>query len=528
MLLLVSSSLLILHAPLHLLSARTSDAAGEYRNAVQDVKTGRFDEAIVRLRKILQSNPDSLRAQNLLGLAFTGAGQRDAANREFSAILAKDSSFVPALKNLAINEYNSGQSQAAQNHLLKALQLSPGDQIASLYLGEIAAARHDCQQASEYYEAAGKRLQIETGFVLHAAQCLVTQGRGNQAKELLQSLPASSAHAQLQAGILLSDSSEYRAAAHHFEQAQKDSHFSYVAGYDRVLMLIRAGLYTSAVEAARDMKTNGHETAELDELLSDAYRGAGQMQSAYDTLRNAVHLKPDRDSYYAELADICRETGKYDVGFQIIEIGLRRVPSSSSLYVQRALLELATGHMSKSAADLEQAQKLAPNHTIPSLALSVVWMQMGRNKEAISLLRGEVRQHQQDFAAWYLLGKALLRTTSTGSTVPESMAAFRHSIELKADYAPSREALGKLLLDAGKTDKAIHELELAVKIDPSAHAALYQLMLAYRRLGDTGREKKIAAMIRKRNATKLKKTFLNLSLFQPPRSRQVKDNQNGR
>jgi tetratricopeptide (TPR) repeat protein len=289
--------------------------------------------------------------------------------------------------------------------------------------------------------------------------------------------------------------------------------------------LIRADLYVSAIELANKIIVDGYETGELDALLSDAYRRVDQMQDAYDTLRRATHLEPDRDSYYADLADICRELNKYDVGFKIIEIGLSHVPASSSLYIQRGLLQQAVGHMNESVADLKKAAKLSPGTTLPALALSVVWMQMGNNEQAVSLLREQVRLHDRDFAAWYLLSKALMKSQgANGAVWRECMAALERSIELKSDYAPSRAALGKMLLDAKQTEAAIKELEISVKIDPKNRTGIYQLALAYRRAGDIERAKQLGAMVRNLNAAELEKASLDSSLLRSSRQMEIKKN----
>ena len=114
--------------------AQEPGGPNSYQNAIFFVRAGRFEEAVPALQTMLRSEPQNLKARNLLGLALTGSGQLQSANHEFLTILKRDSSFVPALKNLGINEYSLGQTISARIHLRKALQLTPNDEVASLYL----------------------------------------------------------------------------------------------------------------------------------------------------------------------------------------------------------------------------------------------------------------------------------------------------------------------------------------------------------------------------------------------------------
>ena len=361
--------------------------------------------------------------------------------------------------------------------------------------------------------------------MLHAAECLVNIDEAPRAVSLLESLPTDEAKLQFEAGVLFSRTTEYAASKRHFEEAQHNPSFYDLAGYNRVLILIKERLYEEAVTAAGSMISGGHETGELDALLSEAYRAAGRMEDAYNALRRATHLNPEGDSYYAELADICRELNKYDLGFKIAEIGLHHVPKSSKIHTQRGLLQMAVGHTNESIADLKMAASLAPHDTLPSLALSVLWMQTGQNNQAISLLRRETSSHPNDFAAWYLLAKALIRSGgSRRETVQESISALKQSIQLNDDYAPSRVALGKMLLDAGQIQAAIKELESSIKINPNNQSGLYQLTLAYRRTGNFERAKELGARVREMNAAELEKASLDPSLFHSVQQLMVKQN----
>lgn len=507
------------------IGAQTAGDRDAYQEVLARVKAGHFEQAVPALEAMLRVEPGNLKVRNLLGLALTGAGRLRDADREFSKLLESDPNFVPALKNLGINEYHLKQTDAARLHLQRALSSTPRDPIASLYLGEIFASQHECLEANQHYQAAGERLHIEPGFVLHAAECLLQTHETSLAVNLLATLAADAAKPQFEAGVLLGRTANYAASAGHFEEAQREPSLYELAGYNRVLMLVKQQLYIDAANAANAMIRQGHDTAELDSLLAEAYRGAGRMEDAYNALRRATHLSPGSDSSYAELADLCRELGRYDLGLTIIDIGLRHVPRSSKLYTQRGLLQMALGHTSASVADLQTAKELAPGDTAPSLALGVLSMQTGQNQQAIQLLKREASSHPDDFALWYLLAKALVRSGGgTPGARKEANTALQRSIQLNGEFAPSRVALANLLLDAGKTRNAIEELETSIRIDPNNQSGLYKLALAYRRAGNLEKARKLGARVRDMNAAELEKASLDPSLLHSRQQQEIKTN----
>ena len=85
-----------------------------YDCALYYVSRNDFPHAIIYLDETLKRSPEDVMAHNLLGIALTGSGQIDEANREFEKALEANPGFYPALKNLAVNEagletHNGGQ-----------------------------------------------------------------------------------------------------------------------------------------------------------------------------------------------------------------------------------------------------------------------------------------------------------------------------------------------------------------------------------------------------------------------------------
>src|ERR1017187_287381 len=96
-----------------------------------------FPQAISYLNETLNRFPTDLKAHNLLGIALTGSGDIDSADREFRKALEINPRFYPALKNLATNELALKRTMDAKVHFEQVLKLAPEDEVAHIMLAEI-------------------------------------------------------------------------------------------------------------------------------------------------------------------------------------------------------------------------------------------------------------------------------------------------------------------------------------------------------------------------------------------------------
>jgi len=461
-----------------------------------------FTAAIRSLRRVLQREPRNLKALNLLGIALTGAGQIEQANREFKKALRLNPRFIPALKNLAINELTLKRTAEAKTHSEQVLKHAPEDEVAHISLAEIYFAEKQCESALKHYEKSRVRVVNNPDLIFHYSHCAFEQGRPQQAITMLDLLPAGDGERQFQAGVMLAQAEAYTEAARRFGLARQGYSDPYTAGYNQALAYMKAGDSLAAIRTVSELFTEGYQRAELYNLVSQAYLENGQLQEAYDALRRATQIDPKDENNYLDLTAICLDYENYDLGIEIADTGLRHVPDSYRLYLQRGVLRRMKGQITDAEKDFATAQKLAPQKTLPYVALAITWMLTGQIQEAISVLRERAKLTPDDFLTQYLLGEVLVRSgAQVGSdTEREALTALEASVRLNPSFVHSHVALGKTLLKRGEVDRAIDELEKALALDPSEVTAAFQLSGAYRRKGALARAEELMARVKRLHA----------------------------
>jgi tetratricopeptide (TPR) repeat protein len=475
-----------------------------YDCAVSHVARREFDVAIRLLEEVLAAAPRDLKALNLLGIALTSDGRLEAGSARFQEALAADPGFHPARKNLAINEFARGRLAEAEREFEAVLKQAPDDAVVHVHLGEIHFARKDLPAALVHYEKSGARLAQSPAWTLHYAAALLGQSQREKAVAALERLPAADAASRFEAGVLLGQAGAYAEAARFFAAARPGYKDPYAAGFNEVLMRTEAGDHEGALRVGQELiasRAAPGPPAELYNLLSRAYVGAGRIQEAYDALREATRREPTVPEHYIDLATICVEHHNYDLGLEIVDIGLRHLPDSWMLFVQRGVLRAMQAQMAEAERDFETARRLRPEEPVPYAALGMVWMQSGQTDKAVAVLRAELPR-RQDHVVPYIFAVALMRSgvDPASPAADEAISALRASLRAEADFGPARAELGRLLFKRGELDSAIAELEQAVALDPESGVALYNLAQAYRKKGDAARAAEMATRVSRLNA----------------------------
>jgi tetratricopeptide (TPR) repeat protein len=491
---------LLLAAPPATGGASRCDGA-PYECAVAHVRSGEHQAALGLLEGILARTPRDLKALNLAGIALTSAGRPDEGAQRFRQALTADPSFYPARKNLGLYEFARGRVAEAQSEFEEVLKQAPDDEAAHLHLAEIHFRANDLTAALPHYEKAGPRAAQRPEWTLHHAASLLAAARPDDALVTLSRLPEGDAAAQFEAGVLLGKAGRHADAARFFGRARAGGPRAGAAAYNQLLMHVEAGDHVSAASTADELLAPRPASAELYNLAARAYLGAQRVQQAYDALRTAAQLEPGNEEHYLDLAAIALEHHNYDLALEIVEVGLRNLPRSWRLFLQRGVVHAVKVEMAPAERAFEAARALAPDQAAPYAALAMAWMQMGQADRAVQVLRERLARGADPVVS-YTFAMALSRSgvDPAAPEAEEAVTALRAALGTRPDFAPARGELGRLLLRRGDLHGAITELTRAVADDPASSAALYNLSQAYMKKGDRAQAAEMARRVSRLNA----------------------------
>lgn len=471
-----------------------------YQEALSDLQQAQPDAAIRILAPLIQSNPNDYNALTLMGMALAAGGKTQEAIGHFEKALAVRPAYPAALNGLAMSEMRLNRYQAAKAHFEALLRVVPQNPGAHAGLAEIAFTQGRFADAIRQFEESDPVYRQNPRLVIEYARANIQLKRTEKATTALANIPETSdAASHFEAGSLLASVKAYEAAARQFELALPDYSDKYAAAFNLILARVNAHQYPQAITQGEALVAAGCRKAELYNLMSEAYEASGNTRQAYDSLRTATQLEPLEESNYLDLITLCLNHKNYDLAAEIAGIGLKKLPQSERLHLQLGVVRAMQTRFDQAGEEFQQAAKLAPERSLPHVALALVAIQTNRANEAVDDLRRRVRKFPDDYLGLWFLAEALNRSGAAPGSAEEREAidALRRSVRIDPNISQSQELLGKLLAREGQFTEAAEHLERAVKLQPDNVAALYQLAQVCSKNGQTARAKQLFAQVGK-------------------------------
>jgi len=443
-----SFSLLMLVVPAHL----PAQDPPEYARAMQLVQEQHWAAALDQIQSLSKRYPGNPKLGNLEGLAWLGRGDAKLAALAFERVLQTRPDFFPALKNLAVLEWETKNPKAAER-TKQALKIEPRDQVLNAYAAVLDLERTNSSAAKQHLDLAGTAISaLPPEIEMRLAYLLGTNGLYPRAVHVYQDIAAHGAR-----GPTLS--------------------------YNLGLAQYLAGDYEGAIRTLEQAASHEH-SADILNLLAQAYENNHQTQLAIDRLREAITLYPGDENNYLDLATICIDHNAFPLGIEIVQLGLKSRPGSEKLLFHLGVLHALSGEFDLARDDFRRAGELDPGKDLPLAALELADIQQNSHDDILQELRRNLKQKGDSAVLCYLLGSSLVhRGAQAGSPeYGEARAVFQKAIHLDPKLPYPYIELGKMYEQEGKIVDAIPLFEKAAILGPRDPSSFYHLARDYRRL----------------------------------------------
>lgn len=388
-----------------------------------------------RAAEVLSNVPDSSRSAKLYSvLGYTYEQQKDfkKAIDAYRKAIALDRDNLDAIRGLAQNLMNDGQTDAALEQYKVIADANPEDPQTHLRMAEIYRKQGKFDLALDNLKAAESVVPDSMEVPYNMAVIYQAQGRYDEAAQTLQDL---------------------------LKKTEKpDGKYGKDEINNRALFLERLGtIYREdnntqlAIETFRKMLVLGDDNAERGyQQIIDTYREAKEWQAATDVAKEAVEKLPNDPDlkmvYAGQLADM----GKPDEGLQQVQSLLSGNPDKDrAVYITLAQMYSRLKRWPEAEQALDKASQLSVKD---------------EDKEYVQFLRGSTYERQKKY--------------------DQAEEVFRKVLTNDPDNAAVLNYLGYMLADRGqKLDEALIMIQKAVDLEPANGAYLDSLGWAYFKLG---------------------------------------------
>jgi tetratricopeptide (TPR) repeat protein len=446
-------------APLLLLrglSAQAPDATAQKRIApiADALQSHESDKALQLLRPALLAYPRNAQLWSMQGTAYAQEDRSKEALVSFHHALRLSPDYLPALHGAAQIEYDAGSPEAIPliEHVTR---LQPDDAISHGMLAVLEYQQGSYEDAAAQFEKTGSLFDSQPGALHAYAVCLVKLKRFDQAAAVFEKTVA----------LKPDDRQERRLLA---------------------AIQVMAHQPAEALKTLAPLMQDTPDVATL-ELASTAYEAAKDTSQAVDTLRQAILLDPRNVNLYLDFANISYTHGSFQVGIDVINDGIGLLPSAAPLYFARGVLYVQLSKYDNAETDFEKAYELDPNQSLSAAAQGLAAAQENDFDRALAKVQASLAKKPDDPILLYLQAD-IIAEKHVDSASPEFQLAVRsakRAIALQPKQGAAEAVLGKLYLQSGKYQEAAVECRKALANDPTEQSAVYHLIQALRRTGDT-------------------------------------------
>ncbi len=416
----------------------------------QLLEAHQFQKAEEAAKAYLAASPGDCGGEVLLGLALRGEQKMDASFAAFQRGASRCPQSPAAVAGAAETAFTLRRPEAKEL-VLQVLKLRPGDETGYAMLGAIDARAGDCAGAVDSYSKAPSRVRQSAPALRQFAGCLIALDRAKDAVPQLTQL------------VSLEDKRENRLA---LARAQ-----------------MRAEDRTAALDTLQPLIGTGTQDSDALVLAAQLAEASNDTPHAIAWLRQAIQVNPHDVEAYLSFAETSFNHGAFKVGIDFMNVGIQQVPGEARLYLARGVLKVQLSQTEEALEDLQQAHKLDPKLSFAEDAIGILFSQKHDSAAALAFFGQQSKQHPDDALLQYLYAEALASDTgSDANAIEKALVPAKRAVQLEPNYLAARDLLCTLLLRHNDLDATVEQAEQALRRDPYDEVALYQELLAQRRL----------------------------------------------
>jgi tetratricopeptide (TPR) repeat protein len=444
-------------------------AAGATSEIASAIRAHQYERALKLARSALESSPNDIRVLTMEAIALSALGNDHDALTAYDRALRLAPDYLAALEGAAEIEYKSGSERAVPllDHLLK---LQPDNPTAHAMRAVMAWKRKDCETAVRHFGLAGRAIYSEADVLQEYVTCLARLERPAEAVPVLRQLAA-------------------------LEPADRRVRYRLAAAQ------FMAKSYTDTIETLGPLVEGKDPDPDALDLAATAWEALGDTPRAVAALRQAIVLAPTDTRLYVDFASFCLVHKSYQVGVDMINAGLARLPNAAPLYLARGILNAQLAQYDQADTDFATAERLDPQQAYGSLGLGLSQVEQNDLDKALATVREGLKTRPDDSFLYYMLAEILsYQGAQAGSReFNEALDAASRAVQLKPDFVLARDVLSRLYFDSGQIDRAIEQCRLALRYKPMDATALYRLIRALQKSGQAGAASEIPALLKRFN-----------------------------
>lgn len=204
--------------------------------------------------------------------------------------------------------------------------------------------------------------------------------------------------------------------------------------------------------------------ADVDQLFKAGIEAQqrGDFPAAIRYYHRFLALRPGSAEVEVNLGAALAHEGRFDEAIAEYRLALPQMEDKNGVLINIALAYYKKGDWEKASIQFETVHKSQPDDARVALLLGDCYLHLGKPTEAVALMTPLQTANSQNADFDYVLGSALVRTDKKR----DGVSFLEKSAEL--NNSPDAYMLaGSTLLQLSEFDRARHDLDIALKLNPT-------------------------------------------------------------
>lgn len=254
---------------------------------------------------------------------------------------------------------------------------------------------------------------------------------------------------------------------------------NYLAG----MKAAEAGSLDTAIQSLRQAVLLEPGNGDYHAELGGVYLQAARYEAAATHLQMAAFLAPQRPHIYCQLAQSLVEERRRDEALLAFAEALRRTSDCPHALSVRGEQFLRDDNLKDALAAFEQVIRLEPGFGLAYQKAGYILLATNRVDEAIGKLLKSREINPHDPGTHALLGEAYARRAHDPEAARKAEYHYQIALPNNPDSGKIHAALGKLFLRRNDLEAAREQFQKAVVLQPYLNEAVYGLVQIARRQG---------------------------------------------
>jgi len=168
--------------------------------------------------------------------------------------------------------------------------------------------------------------------------------------------------------------------------------------------------------------------------------------------------------YYDKASQLARDKN-YAGAIKELQLAVAEYPSYVSALTLIGMLHMKLNELDKADEAFKAALKIDPEAYEPLLNRSITLFKLSKFKDAETLLRKTLKVKPESAAAYYYLGRTLNKLGKNDEAEKAFLACTEKS---PGEFKEAHRLLAAIYLDRGKPERVVEQLEIYLKLVPTA------------------------------------------------------------